>query len=201
MKRCWSGAVLGLSITSSSATLAYLPIELTPHVGYQAGGGAESASSRTEISGGLTLGMSVEYAFLRSYLARFTYQRLSSTLVEVDAGIQTQVPLAVGYLQAGAEHQWFFGKLFPFVSLSAGASHFTPSSDALDTEWAFAFGGQAGVKLAILTGVALRFHGQLLLSAPPSDSQLFCAPGEACSFTWGPLLPQGDVGAGLLLLF
>jgi hypothetical protein len=123
--------------------------------GYQFGGNWDAVvggtPGRLDVADHGNYGMSFAVRARPGVLGEFLYLRQPSTLFfQPVNGIKEEVfPVQVAYYQLGGMYEMARGRLRPFGSLSAGATHFNPKESGFGSEWRFSVAAGLGVRAFI----------------------------------------------------
>jgi opacity protein-like surface antigen len=152
----------------------YNNFEITPFVGYMAGGEFEdpSDSSKRKLDAGSDFGVFVDAAseWWRHY--EMLYVRQSTKVkgfepfdMDVD---YLQFGGTVSYPDAQATH------VIPYFGMTVGAARFSPDAAGLDDETKFAFTIGGGVRVPINDRFGVRLDLRAFGTVLGSDGELFC---------------------------
>ena len=171
--------VLGLLLLAEVSLAA--EFEVTPFVGYQAGGGFDTTEGDLTIDPAANFGLVLSLRTRHDGLVELLYSRQSTTL-------EADEPLQSGDLFDLNVEVFHFGGLWeirpertrPILGLSVGATRLNPGQSGIDEEWAFSAGISGGVKHFLTDRLAVRVEGQGLLSFFSSSGAIFCGfpPGQ-----------------------
>lgn len=152
--------------------------EVTPFIGYMAGGKFEDPTDQSDrdveadTNWGLFLNLNADGPE-RQYELLYTRQ---STSVEGAVPID----LDVQYLQIGGivnftdvEHA------IPYFGLTVGATQFSPDETGLDDETKLSFTVGGGVKVPITRHIGLRLDARAFVTVMDTDGDFFCDSGAA----------------------
>ncbi|MBW2233005.1 MAG: hypothetical protein JRH17_21685 [Deltaproteobacteria bacterium] len=114
------------------------------------------------------------------------------------------IDMDMGVVQIGGEIDGKIGKHFkPFFGLGIGATHYSPLSSQMDTEWFFSGTVFGGLKFAFNEHFGIRTQGRMIGTLLNADSTIFCRTGTGCVVTInevsGPI--SGDLMAGIYVAF
>lgn len=178
--------------------------EVTPFVGYQAGGTFETREGDRNIESSANFGLTLSLRTRPDGLIELIYSRQPTRLEIVDIfGVDQGFDLNVEYLHFGGVWEIKQGRTKPFLGLSIGATRFDPQAEGLSDEIYFSGAISGGGKLMFSDRVGLRIEGRGLLTLLDSGSGIFCGfPPGACSVTvTGSSLFQVDALVGLIVRF
>lgn len=179
-------------------------LEITPFVGFQAGGTFETREGDRDIESSANFGLTLSLRTRPDGLIELIYSRQPTRLEVVDIfGVDQGFDLNVEYLHFGGLWEIKQGRTKPFLGLSVGATRFDPQAEGLSDEIYFSGAISGGGKLMFSERVGLRIEGRGLLTLLDSGSGIFCGfPPGACSITvTGSSLFQVDALAGLIIRF
>ncbi len=160
----------------------YNDFEVTPFVGYMAGGEFEDPtdSSDRDLDAGNNFGLIVDAAaeWWRHY--EMLYVRQST---EVD-GFE-KFDMDVEYLQFGGTVSYPDAqstRVIPYFGMTVGAARFSPDAAGLDDETKLAFSVAGGVRVPITDRVGVRLDLRAFATVLDSDSDIFCVSsgGATC---------------------
>lgn len=172
-------AMLSTAVLLNNAVAAEYAFEVTPFVGYHAGGQFKDGSSgdTLKVNGSGSAALAINWrAAENGTQYELLYSRQST-----DVGANAPVDLKVEYLQLGGTA--IVGdadaRVVPFAVGGIGATRFSPSAASLsnETRWSFNLGG--GVRIPIAQHVRLRFEARGYLTWLEGKSDLFCDGGCA----------------------
>ncbi len=170
--------------------------------GYQFGGNWDAVvggtPGRLDVADHGNYGMSFAVRARPGVLGEFLYLRQPSTLFfQPVNGIKEEVfPVQVAYYQLGGMYEMARGRLRPFGSLSAGATHFNPKESGFGSEWRFSVAAGLGVRAFITERIGVRGQAHLLI--PFQWAGVYCGIG-VCGTTGGSAVVQGQVSGGLVV--
>lgn len=191
-----------VSVSSESMVQDF---EVTPFVGYRAGG---------TLGDSLT-GFGLDIKNSESYGVVLGYRTSLHTMVEILAfnhqstalrpkGLFSQpsiIDLNVDYYHLGGTYIWRPEKrLRPFLQASLGATLFSPDRADLESEFNFSFGLGGGIKFFIIKHIGLRLDARALGTVQDKDSPFFCSSG-CTTKTQGNILWQYQGSLGIIFAF
>ncbi len=202
MLRVISACVL-LSVVLTSG-LSAAEVELTPFLGYQAGGTFETRTGDQNIESSPNFGLVLSVRTRQDGLIEFIYSRQQTRLEILDAfGVDQGFDLNVEYLHFGGLWEIKQGRTKPFLGLSIGGTRFDPRVDGVSDELYFSAGISGGGKFMFSERVGLRIEGRGLATILGSGGGIFCGfpPGGCAVTVSGSTLLQIDALLGLIVRF
>lgn len=151
-------------------------IELTPFIGYHAGGQFKDSNA-----GNVSVNASSSAAFAFNWPATEsgTQYELFYSRQSTDVGNGAAIKLKTEYLQIGGTTVIGepMSRVVPFAVGGVGATRFSPDAAAYsqETRWSFNLGG--GVRVPISQHVRLRFEARGYLTWLGGNANLFCDSG------------------------
>jgi opacity protein-like surface antigen len=146
--------------------------EITPFVGYMAGGEFEDPLDSTDrdldadTNFGVIFNATADY--WRHYELLYTQQ---STTVQGE----TPLDLDAQYLQIGGiVSNPDARRLIPYLGITVGAAQFSPDDPGLDDETKFAFTVGTGFRIPVTDHIGVRFDARGFFTLFDSDSDIFC---------------------------
>lgn len=200
--------------TLAAAVLAATPargqqVEVTPVAGLAFGGAFEVEDGELSLDAGRQLGVVVDVPVMERVQLEFRYLRQESGLVqqsdELFGAPSPVFDVTVHHLLGGILWEIGEGRVRPFAIFALGAAGFAPDPEGLVTEWRFAGGLGAGLKLFLSKHVGVRLEALALPALVDSGTErIFCtSPAGQCfvTVTGVSALYQGAVSGGLVLAF
>ncbi|MDP2577539.1 MAG: hypothetical protein Q8W48_07475 [Candidatus Palauibacterales bacterium] len=179
--------------------------ELTGFVGYLWGGGVDVVGGQISTKAAADFGGILDIRIRRDAMIEFSYTRQNTELLRKDLAGPTTVisDMGVDFFQIGilGEARQLRGPAVPFISLTFGATHFSPETNTLSDEWRFSTILGGGVKALFSEHVGVRAQGRLLATFLNSGSSVWCGGGGCSLGLFGTGLLQGEVSGGLVLAF
>lgn len=173
-----AGSVQAQATQSRSAATDENIFEVTPFIGYMAGGKFEDPTDTSErdvqadTNWGLFLNLNADSPE-RQY--ELFYSKQGTT---VEGAIP--IDMDIEYLQIGGivnftdvEHA------IPYFGITVGGTQFSPDGDGLDNETKLSFTVGGGVKVPITKHIGLRFDARAFVTLLDSDANFFCVSGSA----------------------
>ncbi len=193
-----------LLLVVSTPSLSGAEVEVTPFLGYQAGGTFESRSGDRNIESSPNFGLVLSIRTRHDGLIEFLYSRQQTRLEILDIfGVDQGFDLNVEYLHFGGLWEIKQGKTQPFIGLSVGGTRFDPQAEGVSDELYFSAAISGGAKFMVSDRVGLRVEGRGLATLLGSGGGIFCGfPPGACGITvTGSTLLQIDALVGLIVRF
>jgi len=134
-----------------------------------------------------------------------SYSRQRSALQLTGLGVPAvSQDMDMGVIQVGGEIDGKIGNHFkPFFGLGIGATHYSPLSKRLSTQWFFSGTVWGGIKFPITEHIGIRTQGRMIGTVISSNSDIFCNTGVGCVVSvkevTGPI--SGDLMAGVYVAF
>lgn len=210
-------AVLGLSLLAATATATaqqsrdpyededygYYDFEITPFVGYMAGGEFQDPVSGSDLDLEEANDMGVIFNVA---VDEWRHYEFLYAIQQSEVGGTAPMDLDVEYLQIGGTVAYpDTSRLIPYFGLTVGAARLTPDLAGLDAETKFAFSIGGGFKLPLTDHLGLRFDARALVTLLDTDGNIFCVSdsgGGACAIrTKSDTFVQYSAGLGLTFAF
>ena len=179
-------------------------VEVTPFLGYQAGGTFETRTGDQNIESSPNFGLVLSIRTRHDGLIEFLYSRQQTRLESLDIfGADQGFDLNVEYLHFGGLWEIKQGRTKPFLGLSIGGTRFDPRVDGVSDELYFSAGISGGGKFMFSERVGLRIEGRGLATLLGSGGGIFCGfpPGTCGIMVTGSTLLQIDALLGLIVRF
>ncbi len=207
-----------MKLLPGALLLALLPatalaqrVELTPLVGYRAGGSLAIADTVTGAQQGLEVadhaayGVQLGVQVSRDGELEAIYSRQDTQLRT--GGLFTGQPvfdLALETWQLGGNY--LFGeedqRLRPYLGLGLGLTRLLPAPQGLSDETRFSASVAGGVKIFLARHFGLRFEVRGFFTVLESDHQVFCnSPGTCRVAGHSSEISQGEARGGVVLRF
>lgn len=191
LARCakrWGGGVIAgvaascLGIGSAAAadeSSGYNRYEITPFVGYMAGGEFEDPTdgSERDLDADTNFGVIMNIAADPWRHYELLYSNQSTQLDGV-----TTLDMDVQYLQIGgtvshpdATHA------IPYFGITVGAAQFSPDETGLDDETELAFTVGGGMRIPVTDNIGIRFDARAFITLLDGDSEIFCVSSEGAT--------------------
>ena len=211
------GAPLSVLLVPATATAQPYDFEITPHIGYQFGGGTEvEASDEMQAEGSLdgeldiasapSFGVTLDSRVYGGGYAELSYSRQQTNLGLRSGGEPREelFDMSVEYFQLGGLMDFRatdYSRVAPFFLMTLGATRF--AADDYGDEFRFSIVLGAGAKISIVDRFGIRVQGRFLSTFLSSESQLFCPGNGKCLFVVGDTTAtfQGEVSLGAYLAF
>jgi len=156
-------------------------VEVTPFVGFQAGGGFDTREGDLNVDPSANLGLVVSIRTRHDGLVEFLYSRQPTTL-ELDGILEsgTLFDLNVEYFHFGGLWEIETDNSRPFLGMTLGATHLDPEEAGFSDEWAFSAGISGGAKFFFTERLAARIEGRGMLTLFSTSGAIFCGfpPGQ-----------------------
>jgi hypothetical protein len=193
-----------LLLVALTPSISWAEVEVTPFLGYQAGGTFESRSGDRNIESSPNFGLVLSIRTRHDGLIEFLYSRQQTRLENLDIfGVDEGLDLNVEYLHFGGLWEIQQGRTRPFIGLSLGGTRFDLGLEGVSDEIYFSAGISGGAKFMFSDRVGLRVEGRGLATLLGSGGEIFCGfPPGACAITvTGSTLLQIDALVGLIVRF
>jgi len=179
--------------------------EITPFVGYTAGGEFSDSETGTTLKVDETSNYGImvdikqdEQTQIELYFSR------QATRLKTDSGPFTGEPLFdldIEYYHVGGTYGTGTGKVKPFMVGTLGATHMDPKGAGLDSETKLSLSLGGGVKLFATDRVGLRLEGRWFGTLFNGSGSAFCSSGACAIHVEGDLFSQFVANAGLIIAF
>ena len=179
--------------------------ELTPFVGYRAGGEFEDAvtGTRFKLDETPSYGLILNIAH-RKNTQYEVYASYQSTRLLAD-GAFTGDPLFdldIWYLQGGGTYVFDVRhKVRPYLLATIGATHLSPGPAELNSKTRFSINLGGGVKIFPIRNLGIRLEARWLATALQSNSAIFCGGGTCAVQVTGNGFSQYEANLGLTFAF
>lgn len=211
------GAALFVLLRPTSAQAQPYNFEITPHVGYQFGGGTEVEASdemqaEGEPNGELDIASAPSFGLtFNSRVHGGGYAELSYSRQQTNLGLRAPgepreelFDMSVEYFQLGGLMDFRatdYSRVAPFFMMTLGATRF--AADDYGDEFRFSIVLGAGVKIAIVDRFGIRLQGRFLSTFLSSESTIFCPGNGKCLFVVGDTTAtfQGEASLGAYVAF
>lgn len=188
------------------STLACLPpaapaqsVQFTPFVGYAFGGSVRDTAlgERRSLDAALAYGGALNFSISDNWRFELLYSRQPT---KIENGAAPPFDVTVERYLAGFQEEKGEENLRWFGTAWLGATRFVPGA-GYDSVTKFGGGVGLGVKSYFAKNVGLRLEARAFYTLVESDGGAVCVNGR-CLFAFsGSGLWQGDVSAGLILVF
>ena len=172
-------AALGLTLLALGATASaqgtpdgYKNWEITPFIGYMAGGEFEDPVSNTDRD----LDEDNDFGVIfNAAVDQWRHYELIYAQQGTQIGGASPLDLDVQYLQIGGTVSGPDAeRVIPYFGITVGAARFSPDQSGLDDETKFAFTVGTGVKVPITEHLGVRFDARAFVSLLDTDGNIFC---------------------------
>lgn len=209
-RQIFARAACGVTLLAAAATASaqepsqdYSSFEITPLLGYMAGGEFEDPVTNTDRdldahhSFGVIFNAAVDQ--WRHYELLYTRQN-----TRVDGA--APMDLDVEYLQIGGTVSYQDAeRVIPYFGLMVGAARFSPGQSGFDDETKLAFSVAGGFKVPITEHIGVRFDARAFVTLFDTDGNIFCVSdsgGGACAIrAKSDTFLQYSAGLGLIIGF
>ena len=182
-----------LALTLATAATALLPslaaaesgpsrIELTPTLGYRAGGELDDRFDDglfdfdTEVEESSSYGLTLGIGLSKHWTLEFLWDEQDSVLI--DEGFlfpdEELFDIGVTYAHVGVTYEWTPGHVRPFIGASIGGTRFAPEPSDLSSENRLSTSIGGGVKLMFNQNVGLRLEGRVFSTYLEDDEDFYC---------------------------
>jgi hypothetical protein len=203
-------AVLGMVLLAAAGTASaqqrnddYPNWQITPVIGYMAGGEFEDPTSNTDRD--LDEDTNVGIIF-NAAVDRWRHYELLYTQQSTQVSGTAPLDLDVQYLQVGGTvSSPDTERVIPYFGLTVGAARFSPDQSGMSDETKLAFSVAGGFKVPITDHLGLRFDARAFVSLLDSDGNIFCVSdngaGTCAVRTKSDTFLQYSAGLGLIVAF
>ena len=164
--------VASASASASESEGDYKRFEITPFVGYMAGGEFEDPTTNAErdLEEDTSFGLIVD-------IAAESWRHSEILFADLDSEVDGANPFGMGvqYLQIGgtvshpdARH------VIPYFGITIGAARFSPDAAELYDETKLAFSAGGGMRIPITDHFGVRFDARAFVTVLDGESDLFC---------------------------
>ena len=199
---------IGVVILLAGLLLAVAPaqaggVELTPVIGFRAGGqfSEKTTTDQMDFGEGLTGGLILAFNMDgRSFIELSIMTQQVEWFPKRDgSSLPTFDKVQITDVQLGGHYMWDKNQLFnPFVRGSLGFTAFDPSDPDTDEEIGFSFALGGGAKAYFTEHIGLRLDGRALFSVLGAGES-FCT--STCLDVSGTLVLQIEATVGLIIAF
>jgi len=171
--------VVALPARAQEPARSYHEFEITPFLGYMAGGEFEDPVDGTgrDLDADLAWGVVLDAAAdpWRHYELLYVQQGTQLDGVE-------NIDIDVRYLQIGGTVSYPDAQRFiPYFGLTVGAAQFSPGRAGLDDETNFAFSVAGGLRVPVTERIGLRFDARAFVTLLDTDGNIFCVSSEGAT--------------------
>lgn len=180
--RVVTAAALGAMLLATAGTAAaqsgdsYKTWEITPFIGYMAGGEFEDPVTNTDRD----LDEDNNFGIIfNAAVDQWRHYELLYTQQSTQVGGTTPIDLDIQYLQIGGTVSFQDAeRVIPYFGLTVGAARFSPDQAGLDNETKLAFSVAAGFKVPITEHLGVRFDARGYVSLLDTDGNIFCVSDD-----------------------
>jgi hypothetical protein len=181
-------------------------LELSPLVGYQAGGGATSRLGQLSLDSSLSYGLMVDIRVRPDATLHAVWDRQDTVLDFHDSDLffprRVLVDVAVEYYQFGGTLEFPRERLRPYIVLTVGATRFDAKVDDFGDEWRFSIGFGGGLKTYVSSRFGFRADARVWPTLVNTSGGFFCsAPGGCLVSLEADAFVQVNASAGFFLAF
>lgn len=179
--------------------------ELTPFVGYRAGGEFKDAVTGTtfKLDETPTYGLILNIAH-RKNTQYEVYASYQDTRLLADGAVTGDplFDLDIWYLQGGGTYVFDVKHTVrPYLLATIGATHFSPDPAELNSKTRFSINLGGGVKIFAVRNFGIRLEARWLATSIESESAIFCAEGRCAIQVSGSGFSQYEANLGLTFAF
>jgi len=181
-------------------------VEITPYVGYQAGGSASSFEGSLSILADVTYGAAVDIRFSPDTTLQFLFNR-QDTNVDIRVNdlfetIRFREGLVVDYYHFGGTVEFPRDKIRPYFVMTIGASRFDLDREGVRDEWRFSMGVGGGFKTHFSDRFGIRVDGRIFPTFVNTDGGFFCTlPGGCLVSITSDFFVQANASFGVFVGF
>lgn len=189
---------------------AQMGVEIAAFGGYQFGGKADvrlnNIPGDLKIKSSGNFGLAVDIPVRSGAFAEILFMHQPTVLRFEpirDGENQDLFDFSVSYFHAGTLYEMRNnGPVWPFATLTIGATWFNPHGAGIDSEWRFSGALGIGAKTLLTQQLGLRLQGHFLVPFFASGGGIFCGLGGCnVGLTAGSTILQGSVSGGLFYAF
>lgn len=209
-RRAGRRVVLGTMLLAAAATASaqqpaadYKHWEITPFIGYMAGGEFEDPVTNTDrdIEEDNDFGI-----IFNAAVDQWRHYELLYAKQGTQIGGGVPMDLDIEYLQIGGTVSHPDAeRVIPYFGLTVGAARFSPDQSGLDDETKLAFSIAGGFKVPVTDHIGVRFDARAFVSLLDTDGNIFCVSDDgagACAIrAKSDTLLQYSAGLGLIVAF
>ena len=186
-----------------------LGFQITPFVGYRAGGSFtdDSTGDEIDVENSSSYGLIINFPAERHTEYEIYFSRQSTELSTGDLFQSSSlVDIDIYHLQIGGTYLFETTSNFqPYFMAAIGGAHYDPDGPGLSSDEFFSFSAGGGWKYFPSRRLGLRLDGRFIGTLIDSDSDIFCQSGPEGSGclvrTKGETLWQFELQAGLIFRF
>ena len=169
---------------SADAIAQTRSVEITPFVGYQAGGSASSFEGSLDILADVDYGVAVDVRVTPDTTLQVLFNRQDTNvdirIHDVFETIRLQEGLIVDDYHLGGTVEFPRGRLRPYFALTAGATRFDLAREGVRDEWRFSMGFGEGFKTYLTERFGFRVDGRILPTFVNTNAGFFCSFPGGC---------------------
>ncbi|GMR22707.1 MAG: hypothetical protein BMS9Abin37_1075 [Acidobacteriota bacterium] len=169
---------------SANAIAQTRAVEITPFVGYQAGGSASSFDGSLAILADVNYGVAVDVRVTPDTTLQFLYNRQETDvdirINDIFETIRLQEGLVVDYYHLGGSVEFPRGRLRPYFAMTAGATRFDLAREGVRDEWRFSVGFGGGFKTYVSERFGFRVDARILPTFVNTNGGFFCSLPGGC---------------------
>ena len=205
IKLMTAGILAFLAATFIPAPAGAADIEVTPIIGYAAGGAFQDAASGAvfEIGENRNFAIALDIKQTDDSQIELYYNR-QRTLLNTGGVLFVGDPLFaldVQYFHLGGTYGTGEGNIRPYAVGTFGATHMDPKGKPLSAETKISLSLGGGVKLMPTERIGARFEARWFGTLVDGAGALFCIDGSCQVAVSGDVISQVVVNAGLVLAF
>jgi hypothetical protein len=207
-----SCAAIALLLASGAAAAEDQPqprFELTPYAGYRIGGEFEqqNGGGSFKLDEGSSEGLifNIEARDVNTQWEVLYGHQSTKLATQLSFDPAARLGLDVEYFQFGGTYLFDGEDTRPFIALTAGVTHFSPTPPGVDSESYFSGSLAGGVQLRKTKRVGVRLEARVYATFVNTDGALFCHSGPqggVCAISiHGTALYQWEGSAGVVFRF
>ena len=159
----WLATASVLVATATAAADVVPRLEITPYVGYRAGGNWLDIDGDAELAGAASYGFILNYRETYKTQWELFYGRQSTEIETRNATLDGSfLELDMDYLHVGGTYVFREDKLAPFLSMSFGVTRLTPDDELLDEETYFSASLGLGLRYELKRNLGLRLEARAM---------------------------------------
>jgi hypothetical protein len=153
--------------------------EITPFIGYVAGGEFEDAldGSKRDLGADASWGVILNAVQEPGRHYELLYSQQGTQLQGA-----ARMDMDVQYLQLGGSVSFSENtRVMPYFGLTVGAARFSPDEAGLDDETKFALSAAMGLRVPVNERIGVRFDARAFATLLGSDDDIFCASSQGAT--------------------